>query len=200
MKMKRWTAILCAVALLCVLLAGCGGQGKPAEDTAPPAEDNTPAEDTAPAEDTTPAPAEPEDTASDQEAADAAAGEDASVLEDGEYTARFNTDSSMFHVNEACDGRGVLTVKDGKMTLHVSLVSKSIVNLFVGTAEDAQKEGAVLLQPTTDTVTYSDGTSDEVYGFDIPVEKLDSDFALALIGTKGKWYDHTVSVTDPVKN
>ena len=70
------------------------------------------------------------------------------VLEDGTYSAEFDTDSGMFHVNEANDGKGVLTVKDGKMTLHVSLASKNIVNLFVGTAEDAQKDGAELLQPT----------------------------------------------------
>ena len=119
------------------------------------------------------------------------------VLQDGVYSAEFDTDSSMFHVNEANEGRGVLTVKDGKMTLHVSLASKSIVNLFVGVAEDAQKDGAELLQPTTDTVTYSDGMTEEVYGFDIPVPALDEDFDLALIGTKGKWYDHKVSVTDP---
>mgnify|MGYP000004789412 CR=1 FL=1 len=62
------------------------------------------------------------------------------VLEDGTYSAEFDTDSGMFHVNEANDGKGVLTVKDGKMTLHVSLASKNIVNLFVGTAEDAQKD------------------------------------------------------------
>ena len=43
------------------------------------------------------------------------------ALEDGVYTAKFDTDSSMFHVNEADDGRGTLTVKDGKMTFHVSL-------------------------------------------------------------------------------
>ncbi len=42
-------------------------------------------------------------------------------LADGVYTADFNTDSSMFHVNEACDGKGTLTVKDGEMTIHVSL-------------------------------------------------------------------------------
>ena len=36
------------------------------------------------------------------------------VLEDGVYTAEFDTDSSMFHVNEANDGKGELTVKDGK--------------------------------------------------------------------------------------
>ena len=105
----------------------------------------------------------------------------------------------MFHVNEANDGKGVLTVKDGKMTLHVSLASKNIVNLFVGTAEDAQKDGAELLQPTTDTVTYSDGMSEEVYGFDIPVEAIDEEFDLALIGKKNKWYDHKVKVTNPQK-
>lgn len=123
--------------------------------------------------------------------------EDPAVLEDGVYSAEFNTDSSMFHANEASEGRGILTVKNGEMTLHVSLASKSIVNLFVGLAEDAQKEGAELLEPTTDTVTYSDGMTEEVYGFDIPVPALDEEFDLALIGTKGKWYDHKVSVTDP---
>lgn len=121
------------------------------------------------------------------------------TLEDGTYTAKFDTDSSMFHVNEADEGRGILTVKDGKMTIHISLVSKKIVNLFVGTADDAQKDGAAILEPTTDTVKYSDGTSEEVYGFDVPVEALDEEFDLAILGTKGEWYDHKVSVSDPQK-
>ncbi|MCD7757202.1 MAG: cobalt chelatase, partial [Clostridiales bacterium] len=73
----------------------------------------------------------------------------------------------------------------------------NIVNLYVGLAEDAQAEGAVLLEPTVDTVTYSDGTSEEVYGFDIPVAAIGEDFDLAILGTKGTWYDHVVSVTDP---
>ncbi len=120
-------------------------------------------------------------------------------LEDGTYTAEFKTDSGMFHVNEANDGKGTLTVKDGKMTIHVSLVSKNIVNLFVGKAKDAKKDGAELLEPTTDTVTYSNGATEEVYGFDIPVPELDKEFDVALIGTKGVWYDHKVSVTNPVK-
>ena len=119
------------------------------------------------------------------------------ILSDGTYSAKFDTDSSMFHVNEADDGRGVLTVKDGKMTIHISLVSKKIVNLFVGTAEDAKKDGADILEPTTDTVKYSDGTTEEVYGFDVPVEALDEEFDLAILGTKGEWYDHKVSVSDP---
>ena len=120
------------------------------------------------------------------------------ALADGVYTADFSTDSSMFHVNEACKGKGTLTVENGQMTIHISLPSKSILNLFCGTAEDARKDGAALLQPTTDTVTYSDGLSDEVYGFDIPVPALDTEFDVALIGKKGVWYDHKVSVSNPV--
>lgn len=119
-------------------------------------------------------------------------------LEDGTYTAEFTTDSSMFHVSEACDGKGTLTVKNGEMTIHISLVSKNILNLYPGLAGDAAKEGAELLMPTEDTVTYSDGITEEVYGFDVPVPALGTEFDLALIGTKGKWYDHKVSVSNPV--
>lgn len=119
-------------------------------------------------------------------------------LEDGVYMAEFITDSSMFHVNEACDGKGKLTVADGQMVIHISLTSKNILNLYPGLAEDAKKEGAELLQPTADTVTYSDGMTEEVNGFDVPVPALDEEFDLALIGTKGTWYDHKVSVTNPV--
>ena len=119
-------------------------------------------------------------------------------IEDGTYVATFTTDNSMFHVSEANQDKGILTVKDGKMTIHVSLQSKKIVNLFPGLAEDAQKDGAELLEPTTDKVTYSDGYEDEVYGFDVPVPALDEEFDLALLGSKGKWYDHKVVVSDPV--
>lgn len=125
--------------------------------------------------------------------------EQQTTLEDGIYSADFETDSSMFRVNETCDGKGKLTVQDGKMTIHISLTSQSIVNLFPGTAEDAQKDGAELLLPTVDTVTYEDGISEEVNGFDVPVPALDEPFNLALIGTKGKWYDHEVIVSNPEK-
>lgn len=118
-------------------------------------------------------------------------------LEDGVYTVDFNTDNSMFHVNEAYEGKGTLTVENGEMTIHISLPSKNIINLYPGLSEDAQKEGAELLNPTNDTVTYTDGTTEEVNGFDVPVPYLDEEFDLALIGTKGKWYDHKVSVSNP---
>ena len=106
------------------------------------------------------------------------------TLADGTYTADFNTDSSMFHVNEAYDGKGILTVENGQMTIHVSMPSKNIVNLYLGSAEDAQKDGAELIQPVTDTVTYSDGTTEEVNGFDVPVPVIDEEFDLALIGRR----------------
>ena len=121
------------------------------------------------------------------------------ALPDGVYTAEFDTDSSMFHANEACDGKGTLTVENGQMTFHVSLASTHIVNLYLGKASDAADHEADWLQPTTDTVTYSDGTSEEVYGFDIPVAAVDADFDLAILGTKGKWYDHVVSVRNAVQ-
>ena len=116
------------------------------------------------------------------------------ALPDGVYTADFETDSSMFHTSEACNGKGTLTVENGVMTFHVSLASKKIVNLYPGLAADAEANKTAWLIPTVDTVTYADGTTEEVYGYDIPVEALDTDFQLALLGTKGKWYDHTVSV------
>ena len=105
----------------------------------------------------------------------------------------------MFHVNEAKEGRGELTVKGGQMPIHVSHVSKKKDNLFPGTAGEAQADGAVLLEPTTDEVPYSDGMTEEVYGFDIPVPAIGEEFDCALVGEKGKWYDHKGKVTDPVK-
>lgn len=139
------------------------------------------------------------ETAAPSSAAEQAdSGQTNAKLPNGVYTAEFKTDSSMFHVNEAYDGRGTLTVKDGKMTIHISLTSKNIVNLYPGLAEDAAKEGAELLSPTEDTVTYSDGMTEEVYGFDVPVPVLEEEFDLALIGTKEKWYDHKVSVSNPM--
>ena len=83
------------------------------------------------------------------------------------------------------------------MTIHVSLVSQNIVNLYPGKAEDAAQAGAQVLEPTLDTVTYSDGTTEQVFGFDVPVPALDQEFDLAILGAKGTWYDHVVSVSNP---
>lgn len=181
MKMKAMLAFTLA---LLALLTACAGGAAPTETTE--AETTRASEETETVETTQAA----EETTQPTEATEA-------PLADGVYTAEFNTDSGMFHANESCDGKGTLTVENGVMTFHVSLASKSIVNLYLGLAEDAQKDGAQLLEPTVDTVTYSDGLSDEVYGFDIPIPAVNQQFDLALIGKKGVWYDHKVSVDNP---
>ena len=178
--MKKLT-VLVLTALLVLSMGACGQS-----TAAPEATVKTGAETTAAAE-TTEGTAAPETV----EAA-------APALADGVYLADFNTDSTMFHVNEVCEGKGTLTVKDGKMTIHVSLASTSILNLYPGLAENAQKDGAELLQPSKDELTYPDGLKETVNGFDIPVPALDQEFDVALIGKKGKWYDHKVSVSNPV--
>lgn len=165
---------LAALLLAGALLAACGGQ-KPGTDGS--ADSSLAAESTSQAESENPGNID---------------------LEDGVYTADFKTDSSMFKVNESKNGKGVLTVKDGKAILHISLTSKNIVNLYPGTADEAKDHESDWLQPTVDTVTYSDGLSEEVNGFDVPVPAIGEEFDLALIGKKGTWYDHKVSVENPV--
>ena len=177
MKYTRFVSLLAVSALLAASLAGCGSSASSVASSASSEAVSSVAE-----------------SAVSEAASESAAASSARALEDGTYTAEFDTDSSMFHVNEADNGKGMLTVKDGQMTIHIRLASTHIVNLYVGMAADAPDHEADWLQPTTDTVTYSDGTSEEVYGFDVPVEALDTDFQLAILGTKGKWYDHTVSV------
>lgn len=200
MKKRSFTLFISALAISAAVF---GANPVLAETDAKEATEESAGEDTTEVSDEKDNDAESTDEKStDAESADGETEEasEGNTLEDGVYTAEFDTDSGMFHVNEADDGKGKLTVKDGKMTIHVSLASKKILNLFAGKAEDAQKDGAELLEPTTDTVTYSDGMTEEVYGFDIPVPAIDEEFDVALIGTKGKWYDHKVSVKNPVKD
>ena len=187
-QMKRLAAMI-ALMLTTLTIASCGGKQTAAE---PATEAATSTAGEAAAE-----------TANEAEAADEAATDDevqapALALPDGYYTADFKTDGSMFHVNEVKDGKGILTVKDGEMTIHIVMPSKNVVNLFRGAAEDAQKDGAELIQPKVEEVTYSDGTTEEVNSFDVSVPYLNQTFDLALVGTKGKWYDHKVSVSNAV--
>ena len=225
MMKRKIAALLAAVMIGTTILAGCGSGGSSEGASAasaaaseavsaasePSADTASESASDAAEESVSDAAAESASDTAEESVSDAAeaasdtaavsgesgAASEGAVLEDGVYIADFNTDSSMFHVNEAYDGKGTLTVEGGKMTIHISLVSKNIVNMYPGLAEDAQKDGAELLEPTTDNVVYSDGTSDEVYGFDVPVPAIDEEFDCAIIGTKGKWYDHKVSVSNP---
>lgn len=180
--MKKQITFVCTVLLMGLLAGGCGAAEK---------EQTTTTEEVSAVESSVTQESSTETAAELQEE------EKEAQLADGVYLADFDTDSSMFHVNESCGGKGTLTVEDGKMTIHISLASQKILNLYPGLAQDAEKEGAELLNPTLDEVTYSDGTTEEVNGFDVPVPALDEEFDLALIGTKQTWYDHKVKVSNP---
>lgn len=177
MLKKKLLVLMLSASMAMTMLAGCGSNTDKKEDTKTEASKD----DATEAKNDSEEAKEPE-------------------LEDGTYNVDFNTDSNMFHENpDYNDGKAVLTVEDGKMTVRITLNSKNIVQLFEGSAEDAQKDGADLIDPAeTTTVTYSDGSDPkEVYSFDVPVPTLDDEFDLALIGTKDKWYDHKVSVSNP---
>ena len=86
MKLNNKFALLLAGAMLAGALTGCGASGTPASSAA-----------------------------SSEAAASSAVSEAASepaaeaALPDGTYAADFDTDSSMFHANEAFDGKGALS-------------------------------------------------------------------------------------------
>lgn len=118
-------------------------------------------------------------------------------LEDGSYMVDFDTDSSMFHVNEAMNGQARLTVKNGTAMLYLVMPSKNVLNLYEGVAEDADADEAYWINPVTALVTYDDGITEEVFGFYVPVYVMDEEFDLALVGKKEIWYDHKVSISNP---
>ena len=100
MKKFQIVSLTLAAALL---LAGCG-----ASESAAASGSSSEAVSTV---ETAPAESESESEAPAAEAA----------LPDDIYTADFNTDSSMFHVNEACNGKGTLTGENGERAIHGGL-------------------------------------------------------------------------------
>ena len=179
--MKKILTVFLVSLLACFALGACSSQGAASDDgdSASAAQDSVSAD------------------GQDAASTDGNTASSDAALPDGEYLADFSTDSSMFHVNETMDGKGVLTVENGQMTIHLVMPSENIVNLYSGLSEDAQKDGADLIEPTVESVTYDDGTTDDVYAFDLPVPVLDEEFDVALIGTHGNWYDHKVVVSSP---
>ena len=149
---KKQIAILGILILTCTLFSGCSGKNSEQKSADTSAASVT--ETTSVSEITSALELENEEKKEEEEA------QESEKLPDGVYTADFDTDNAMFRVSEACNGKGTLTVKNGEMVIHVSLGSKNIVNLYPGLAEDAEKDGAELLSPTTDSVTYSDGLTE----------------------------------------
>jgi len=189
--MKRKIIIQIAAVALAFSLIGCGNTNVDESTTEVVAEESTEEEttDAEVAEEATEEVVEEETTEND-----VAAGLD---LDDGAYMVNFDTDNSMFHVNETMDGKALLTVEGGMGNLHLVMPSKNVLNLYLGMADDAKDNESDWINPSTETVTYDDGLSEEVYAFDVPVSVMDDEFDLALIGKKEVWYDHKVSISNP---
>ncbi|MBR1472142.1 MAG: iron transporter [Lachnospiraceae bacterium] len=197
MKRQLWMALL----LTAACLGACGQAQETAGTTAAETAVETAGAEAQPSESVSAENAGMENVGMENVGTENAAADTAAEkapIPDGEYVAEFHTDSTMFHINEVYEDKGTLTVENGKMTMHIVLPSKSIQQLYQGLAEDAQKEGAVLLDPVEESVTYPDGLTETVHAFDIPIPVLEEEFDLALIGTKEVWYDHKVSVSHPV--
>ena len=84
---KRWMKTTGAIVAVCTLLAGC--TGSTGTNTENPTTVSGETKEVSEAKETQ---------------------EQKVQLEDGTYTAEFDTDSSMFHVSEACDGKGNIGV------------------------------------------------------------------------------------------
>lgn len=172
--MKKKLLSLVAVMVMAFTVVACGNKTEEAKEVAEVAE-----------------------TTEVSEEASVAEAKEVSKLDipDGQYEVEFTTDSNMFHINETLDNKADLTVKDGVGTVHITLAGTGIINLYLGLAADAESDEENWLNYTEDSVTYDDGMTETVYGFDVPVPVLNEEFDLALLGTKGTWYDHKVKVT-----
>ena len=110
---------------------------------------------------------------------------------DGIYEASATTNAAMFKVV------GVkLTAKNGKMTAAITLSGVGYNYLYMGTPEEAQKAGNSAWIAAKGEVQYTlDGVTKTGMQFEIPVENLDQELAVAAHAVKsGKWYARTITI------
>ncbi len=102
-------------------------------------------------------------------------------LTDGTYEIEAETDSSMFRA-ETC----LLKVEGGSYTAVLSLPGEGFSRLYFGSADEAA--GA----DESDIYDY-ELNDDGLYTFELPVESLDEELAIAAYGQRrDTWYDHTI--------
>lgn len=98
-------------------------------------------------------------------------------IEDGEYEISVDSSSSMFKIEKA-----VLTVKDGKMQVAMTMAAKGYLKLYMGTAKEAAEAE---LSEYIDFAEDSNGR----HVFTVPIEALDSPtFCAAFSKDREKWY------------
>ncbi len=101
---------------------------------------------------------------------------------EGIYSVEVETDSSMFRMDEA-----ILTVKDGKMTAHVTMAGQGFIKLFMGTGEEAETADESLIS------NYIDNGADEPYSFDIEISEIGKEIECTGFSKKKEtWYDHKI--------
>ena len=131
--------------------------------------------------------------ASTIKAASASVSAKKSSLKNGKYTVGFSIDDGqgMIGLNDALDGKTTLTVKNGKMTVHVPMKGVGLTKAFVGTAKNAAKKGAKTIKGKSEKVG-----DETVLAFDIPVKSLNKSFTVSFYSKRKKsWYQKTVKVT-----
>ena len=112
----------------------------------------------------------------------AAALSDASAPADGEYSISAETDGSMFKIVDC-----KLTAADGKMTAVITLSGSGFSNLYMGTAEEAEKAGE------SEWITFTENSEGQ-HVFTVPVEALDTPIKCAAQSAKkSTWYDHEIT-------
>ena len=109
---------------------------------------------------------------------------------DGIYSAEATNNAAMFKVV------GVkLTAKNGKMTAVITLSGSGYDYLYMGTGKDAAAESGAWIASTGKVDYTLDGETKTGMQFEIPVEALDQELAVAAHAVKsGKWYDRAITI------
>ena len=106
----------------------------------------------------------------------------AAIPADGEYGVSAETDSSMFRIVDC-----KLTVANGEMTAVITLSGSGFSNLYMGTAEEAEKAD-------TSKLIGASENSEGQHVFTVPVEALDKPIKCAAQSAKkSTWYDHEIT-------
>ena len=178
--MKRLTALLLCMIILAGL-AGCGQQSAEpaAKDAGEPAEDSS---GTNPVPAAAPAVADASQmTAVEEVKEEGMVPVFAEDLLDGDYPVKAESSSSMFRIESA-----VLHVRDGSMTVTLTMGGKGYLYVFPGTALEAATG------EETSAIPFAEDENGS-HTFTVPVEALDAGFPCAAFSkNKELWYDRTL--------
>ncbi len=106
----------------------------------------------------------------------------AAAVADGEYSIAAETDGSMFKIVDC-----KLTSSNGTMTAEITLSGSGFSNLFMGTAEEAEKAGE------SEWITFTENSEGQ-HVFVVPVAALDTPIKCAAQSAKkSTWYDHEIT-------